>query len=48
MVKLTPIQIRLIEQILSLGDRVEVVPIKDEQVRILRVKRNEVKPRTDA
>lgn len=44
MPKLTPIQIKLIEQILERGDRVEIVPVKDDKVRILRVRRNEVKP----
>lgn len=43
MPKLTPIQIRLIENITDKGDRVEIVPVRDGKVKILRVRRNEVK-----
>lgn len=40
--KLTAEQIRLIEQVTSRGDRVEVVPVKDG-LKLLRVHRGEVK-----
>lgn len=44
--KLTPEQIRLIEQVTSRGDRVEVVPVKDG-LKLLRTRRDEVKVSRD-
>jgi len=43
--KLTVEQIRMIEQVTSRGDRVEVVPVK-EGLKLLRVHRGEVKAST--
>ena len=40
--RLTREQIRLIEQVTSKGDRVEVVPVKDG-LKLLRTRREEVK-----
>ena len=40
--RLTPEQIRAIEQVTSRGDRVEVVPVK-EGLKLLRTRREEVK-----
>ena len=41
-IKLTPLQIQTIERVVSRGDRVEVVPVKDG-VKILHVRRSEAK-----
>jgi len=43
--KLTKDQIRMIEQVTSKGDRVEVVPVK-EGLKLLRTRREEVKAPT--
>jgi len=42
--KLTPGQIKAIEDTVNRGDRVEVVPVKDG-IKLLRTRRDEVKPR---
>lgn len=39
---LTPTEIKVIESILSKGDRVELIPVKDG-VRVVRVKRETVR-----
>lgn len=41
-VKLTPFIIRQAEIVLSKGDRVELVPIKNGEVKVLRVRRDAV------
>ena len=41
--KLTQEQIRVIEATVSKGDRVELVPLKDGMIRILRTRREEIK-----
>lgn len=41
--KLTPEQVKVIEEIVNRGDRAEVVPVKDG-LKILRTRRDEVKP----
>ena len=43
--KLTQEQIRMIEQVTSKGDRVEIVPVK-EGLKLLRTRREEVKAPT--
>ena len=40
--KLTPVQIKAIETVLSKGDRVEIIPQR-EGVKIVHIKRNEIK-----
>lgn len=42
MVELKPEQIKAVETILSKGDRVELIPVKDG-VKVLQVKRKEIK-----
>lgn len=44
MIQLTEEQIKLIEFVISTGDRAEVIPVKDG-AKVLRVKRYEVKPK---
>lgn len=39
---LSPEQIKAIEEVLSAGDRLEIIPVKDG-VKILRIRRKEVK-----
>lgn len=41
--RLTPEQVKVIEEIVNRGDRAEVVPVKDG-LKILRTRRDEVKP----
>lgn len=41
--KLTPEQIETINAILSAGDRIELIPAKDNQVKVIQEVRKEVK-----
>ena len=41
-IKLTPQQVQTIERVLTRGDRVEIVPVKDG-VKMLHVRRSEAK-----
>ncbi len=44
-VRISPAQLDAIKQALGRGDRVEIIPVKDGAVRIIRIQRHEIKTR---